>query len=44
MIIDPIKEEGEESNHLIYMDERIICLFKNVEDQDGISGKKRNDL
>ena len=31
-------------NHLIHMEERIICLLKSLEDQGEISEKERNDL
>ena len=37
-------EEGKTLNHLIHMEERIICLLKSLEDQGQISEKEKNDL
>ena len=37
-------EEEKGSNHLIYMEKRIISLLKSLEHQGEISEKERNDL
>ena len=37
-------EEEKALNHLIHMEERIICLLKSLEDQGEVSEKERNDL
>ena len=37
-------EEGKALNHLIHMEEQIICLLKSLEDQGEISEKEKKDL
>ena len=37
-------KQGKALNHLIHMEERIICLLKSLEDQGETSEKERNDL
>ena len=37
-------EERKVMNHLIHIEERIIRLFKSLEDQVGISVKVKNNL
>ena len=37
-------EEGKAANHLIHMEERIICPLKGLEGQGQISAKEKNDL
>ena len=37
-------EEGEILNDLVHMEERIMRLFKSLEDQGEIYGKEKNDL
>ena len=37
-------KQGKALNHLIHMEERIICLLKSLEDQGEISEKEKKDL
>ena len=37
-------EEGKALNHLIHMEEQIICLLKSLGDHDKISDKEEKDF